>query len=342
MKNRIDTSRRNTPWDKNSNISPTQKFIMETYKENYTRKHPKLLDTNEADIFNSINIENCRHCNSKSIIKYGKTSNKIQRYLCNECNKKFTVMTGTIFENHKISITEWVEFLLDIFNYGSTSLTSKVNKNSINTSIYWLQKVFILLKETQKDIVLEGRVYIDEMFYKVIKSDVKKNNGKELRGLSQNQHCIGIGYDGNNIIAINEGLGKTSKEKTKQAFIQHIKPNSTLIHDEEKSHQILISKLKLKDISYNSNNLKNLEDKDNPLRKINHQCDLIRQFLNMHSGFDRDDLQDYLNLYCFMNSGHKNKLKKVDDLLTLALTTKVTLKYRDLFKIKDNKEHSED
>ena len=59
------------------------------------------------------------------------------------------------------------------------------------------------------------------------------------------------------------------------------------------------------------------------------------QFLNTHSGFDRDDLQDYLNLYCFMNSKPRNKLEKVNILLKLALNTKVTLKYRDLFETKE-------
>ena len=77
---------------------------------------------------------------------------------------------------------------------------------------------------------------------------------------------------------------------------------------------------------------KNKKGNDNPLRPINHQCDLIRQFLNTHSGFDREDLQDYLNLYCFMNSKPRNKLKKVDMLLELAFTTNVDLKYKDLFK----------
>lgn len=77
--------------------------------------------------------------------------------------------------------------------------------------------------------------------------------------------------------------------------------------------------------------LKLKEDKENPLRPINHQCDLIRQFLNSHSGFDREDLQDYLNLYCFINSGHKDKLQKVYEFIELALNTKVTLSYRKLF-----------
>lgn len=93
--------------------------------------------------------------------------------------------------------------------------------------------------------------------------------------------------------------------------------------------------MQLKSESYNSIWLKTKNDQENPLRPINHQCDLIRQFLNTHSGFSREDLQGYLNLYCFMNSGHKNKLEKVEELLLLALTKEVKLKYRDFFKKDD-------
>lgn len=330
MKNRIDSSRQKTPWDgKEQTIIQT--FISKKYKDNYKSKHPKLSETDEKLIINSIEIKKCRYCNSSNIVKRGKNQNDIQRYYCNDCKRRFTPITKTIFENHKIAITEWIEFLLDIFNYGSTTLTSKVNKNSLNTSIYWLHKVFLVLNEYQKEIVLSGNVYIDEMFYKVIKSEIDTKNGKQLRGLSHNQYCIGIGYDSKNVIAVVEGLGKTSTEKTINTFLNRIKIGSKLIHDDEKSHRELVNKLKLKSESYKSSYLKKLEDKDNPLRPINHQCDLIRQFLNAHSGFDRIDLQSYLNLYCFMNSGHKNKLKKVEELLILSLTTCVSLKYRELF-----------
>ena len=66
--------------------------------------------------------------------------------------------------------------------------------------------------------------------------------------------------------------------------------DSKLIHDDEKAHRELVKKLKLVDDSYKSTRLKTKKDNDNPLRPINHQCDLIRQFLNTHSGFDGEDL----------------------------------------------------
>lgn len=338
MKNRIDSSRQSTPWDNQKDITVIEKFVADKYKENYKNKHPKLSETNEAEFINSIIIKNCCYCDSSSIKKNGYTNNKIQRYYCNVCKVSFTPTTNTIFENHKISITEWIEFLLDIFNYGSTTLTSKVNKNALNTSIYWLHKTFLILSDWQNKILLNNKVYIDEMFYSVIKNDIETKDGKKLRGLSHNQYCIGIGYDGSNIIAVVEGLGKTSTDLTWNTFAAHIKEGSKIIHDDEKSHRKLVKDLKLNDENYSSNYLKKLTDNENPLRPINHQCDLIRQFLNTHSGFDREDLQDYLNLYCFMNSRPKNKVKKVSILLELALSTKVSLKYRELFDTKKKTE----
>ena len=68
MKNRIDTSRQKTPWDKIEETSTLQNFIMDKYKESYSRKHPKLQDTNEAILFNSIEIDKCRKCGFSKII----------------------------------------------------------------------------------------------------------------------------------------------------------------------------------------------------------------------------------------------------------------------------------
>lgn len=335
MKNRIDTSRQKIPWDNSKELTVIQSFVMEKYKNDYKFKHPSLSSTNENELLNSIKVNRCKMCSSEKIIKRGKTRNGIQLYYCKKCNRRFTVTTNTIFENHKISITEWINFLLDLFNYGSTTLISKTNKNSINTAIYWLHKTFLVLKDWQNNIELKNNVYIDEMFYKVIKSDIETKNGKQFRGISRNQYCIGIGYDGTNIIAIVECLGKTTKKLTVKTFKNHIKKGSKLIHDDEKSHKELIKELELSSESYNSILLKTKDDKNNPLRPINHQCDLIRQFLNSHSGFERQDLQDYLNLYCFMNSGHKNKLEKVEELLIMALNKDISLAYRDFFEKND-------
>ena len=80
----------------------------------------------------------------------------------------------------------------------------------------------------------------------------------------------------------------------------HIQVGSTLIHDKEKAHKKLVSELALKSVCYASNDTKGLADSENPLDPVNRIHCLLKMFLNAHSGFSRDDLQNYLNLYAFV------------------------------------------
>lgn len=324
-------SRKKTPWDHNNDLSPMESFIKSKYLDSYDYKHPSIKDTKEADLLNSYEVSCCKRCNSLDFKKKGFTKNGIQRYFCNTCKRYFNVLTSTLFDNHKISISEWIEFCLDIFRFESINLTSKTNKNSFTTSKYWLYKLFYIIEDIQDDIVLEGNVYIDETFYPVIESNKIVKDGKKLRGLSKNQICIGIAYDGRYVYARVEGFGKTSQKKTKDTFINHIKAGSHLIHDKEKSHKILIKELKLTDESYDANKLKKYKDKDNPLNPINRQCYLLKRFLRSHSGFDRDDIQCYINLYCFISNPPVNKLEKVEIILNRAIDFTKSLKYRDFY-----------
>ena len=99
----------------------------------------------------------------------------------------------------------------------------------------------------------------------------------------------------------------------------------------EKSHNALVRELHLNSEAYPSVQLKNMPDKDNPLRHVHHKCFLLKAFLNAHAGFDRDDLQNYLNLFAFSMNPPDNMLEKVEHLLTFVLNIKRTLRFRDAF-----------
>ena len=80
--------------------------------------------------------------------------------------------------------------------------------------------------------------------------------------------------------------------------------------------------------------IKKLDDKDNPMNRINHMCSALRKFLDSHPGFNRDELQDYLNLFVFMMSEPKEKLEKVNLLLEMAFKTQKVVKFREYYKKK--------
>jgi transposase-like protein len=335
IKYKRNHSRRRTSWDNLDDLTPLQELIKKRYIEDYNVRHKSIVISSEVSFLNSLDVDSCKLCSSKHIQKYGHTKAGIQRYFCNECKHSFTSITNTIFDNRKIYITEWIEFCLDIFRYERLSVISKTNKNATTTTKYWLKKLFIILENYQDNIILKGdNVYIDETFFTVVESQKILKNGKQLRGLSRNQYCIGIGYDGKNTITIVEGVGKTSQPKTLSTFKNHIEQGSHIIHDKEKSHRILIEQLCLTDEVHDASKCKKMSDKDNPLNPINKQCLYLQKFLKSHPGFNRDDLQDYLNLFCFIVNPPNNKLEKVEILLSSDLNGARTLKYREFYSSK--------
>ena len=331
------SSRRKTPWDAKPGLTPVELFIKSNYLTHYDEKHPHLNQTNEAELINSYPVTECPYCASHKLIRSGFDSNGIQMYRCKDCGRRFTRITGTIFQDHKISVTEWIEYCLDLMGYNSLNATAKVNKNSYTTSKYWMEKIFLLLQSIADEMELSGTVYIDEKMYRAASRDLIEVNGSKLRGISRNQYCIAIGYDGHDTYCYVEGTGKTSIPKTWKAFGAHITPGSKLIHDKEKAHVTLVKRLDLKSTAYDSKGLHGLRDKENPLDPINRQCFLLERFLDAHQGFNRNNLQDYCNLFMFLVNPPLNKLEKIKKLLDSAMTSAVTLKFRECFKV-----HSDD
>jgi hypothetical protein len=324
-------SRRKTPWDGDEELSATQIFLKEQYKARYDDRHGKVSESGETEMINSYVPCKCPFCGGAEFVKRGLTASGVQRYLC-VCKKTFVPTTGTIFDEHKLSISEWIEYCLNLFRYVSINADSWNNKNAFTTSRYWLQKLFLTLERVQDSIVLSGNVWFDETYYRVRSEDVEHNkDGSKLRGISRNQIRIGVATDKVNTLFLVEGNGRASQKKTYETFANRIASNSTLIHDKETAHKKLVKELALNSISYASNDLKGLLDKDNPLYPVNRAHAMMKMFLNSHSSFIRDDLQGYLNLFSLVTNPPDEMLEKVELVIISAFANPKTLRYRDFY-----------
>jgi transposase-like protein len=324
-------SRRITPWDEVVELTPTQSFLKKHYQDHYAERHVVIRDSDETELINSYAPSRCPHCGSEKFKKYGHTTSGVQRYKCS-CRKTFLPTSGTVFDEHRISISEWMEYCLNLFRHVSITVDSWSNKNDYKTSRYWLQKLFLILKSIQDDIVLSGKIWFDETFYTVRSEDiVRKDNGNKLRGLSINQICIGVATDKVRSVLLVEGTGKPSQKKIFTAFGGHIERGATLIHDKESAHRKLVEKLELKSIAYASIDLKKFPDRDNPLNPVNRLHAILKSFLNSHSGFDRQYIQDYLNLFAFVSNPPHEMLEKVEKIINLAFQNPRLLRYRDFY-----------
>ena len=175
-------------------------------------------------------------------------------------------------------------------------------------------------------------VWLDETYYPVIASEVdRKEDGTKYRGLSHNLIFIGAATDKRSIICFVEDTGKPSQKKSFQAFGNHITSGSTLAHDKESAHKRLFSVLDLTSQGYSSKDLKGLKDRDNPLDPVNSLHDSLKKFLNVHTGYSRNNLQDYLNLFAFVRNPPVEPLEKVEKLSLLAFQNPILLHHRDQF-----------
>lgn len=332
-----------TPWDDlpESQITPSQAIAKAAHNGIYAFRHERF--SGDADFFNGYPRSECPHCGSARIKRNGTNRNGVQVYRCMSCGRTSTPITGTIFDNSKLPITAWVDFVLQAISFESIASMTREDRRADTTPPYWMAKVFEVLEGVQDDILLGGRVWIDESFHPVAEKDaVRKPDGKLPRGLSRNQLCIGVGTDasGNNLL-IHEGFGKTNKTKTWDGFGTHIKPGSTLLHDMEHAHSVLVDRLSLESEAYDAKLLKGLPDELNPLQPVNRLCFLLKCFLRAHSGFNRDNVQGYLNLFSVAMNPPADKLEKAAFVLDRAMRCPKTLRFRDFYNVKPRTEGCE-
>ena len=126
-----------------------------------------------------------------------------------------------------------------------------------------------------------------------------------------------------------ERTSKPSRKTTWEALGKHIKPGSKLIHDGDNSHGILVERLHLTEEVHTTSETKGLSDKDNPLDPINNLHSLAKQYMRAHGGYDRDNLQDWMNLIWFVLSEPSNRYEKVDLFIRRAIMSPHVVKFRD-------------
>ena len=328
-------SRRKTPWDEKEQRTPMQEFLYQHYNTHYDDRHPSLSETGETQLINSYVPKVCPYCASETLKMNGHTRNGVQRYKCLICKQTFTPVTRTIFEGHKISLSEWMDYILNIFRYLSINADSWNNRNAFTTSRYWLEKLFLVLESYERSLKFSDQVWLDETFYSVRNENIVRTaEGNKLRGLSSNQMRIGVACDKSRTLCIFEGYGKPSQKKTYESFKGHIAVGSTLIHDKENAHKKLVRELQLNSIAYDSRKIKSLSDKDNPMNRVNRTHYLLKSFLYAHTSFDRDRIQGYQSLFAFAMNPPADHLEKVAILLDLAFHNPKTLRYREFYGVK--------
>ena len=109
------------------------------------------------DFYNQLsNNHHCPHCHSNKICKNGSNSykgNKIQKFICNNCHKNYSIKTNTIWQNTHKSIELWQEYI-ELFSQGLSlrKIVEKMDKKiSLPTAFYWRHKILKFLSKNNDD-----------------------------------------------------------------------------------------------------------------------------------------------------------------------------------------------
>lgn len=322
-----------TPWDgaPPTDITPAQALVAAAHRAAYDDRHARL--EGEGDFFNRYERRRCPRCGSGSIRRHGSDARGVRRWLCRSCGRTFTPATGTIFEGHRIPASDWCEFVIQLLSYDSLAEVTRSNRRSPTTAPYWLAKLFLVLEGVQDGTVLSGRVQIDETFYPVPASEVERGaSGRAKPGFSRNKICIAAATDGLGRAAVAPcGRGKPSGRRALAAYGPHIEPGSTLVHDMENAHNMLVRELGLTSEAHDSRTLRGLPDGDNPLRDVNRLHFLLKAFLDSHKGFDRSRLQGWLDLFSVTVNPPEGAMAKAAMVLDRAMWCPKTLRYREYY-----------
>ena len=111
-----------------------------------------------------------------------------------------------------------------------------------------------------------------------------------------------------------------------------------LIHDGENSRKILIETFGLIEEVHTTKETRNLSDDDNPMELINAVHRSLKRFVRQHPAYDRDDLQDWLNLFWFIYTNHGILMDdKVKKFFLMAILTHKVIGFREIFAKKAEK-----
>ena len=325
------SSLRQFSWSGSKEKGKDELLIESTVLEWYEQKHRKP-SPEEIAFVNSLPVRGCPHCGSGVIARDGRGSNGIQRYVCRGCGRRFNPLTGTVFDSRKIPISEWIEYLLHLFEYHSTKTSATDNRNSETTGGYWLSKVFAVLRGIQRDVVLKGVVHADEKLFDAPNSAKEKarRKGKRARG-DGCQYYVATATDGRSAFFLVMGRSRPSDKACMRTYGKHIAECSLLIHDGEPSHNSFIDALALRSEVHTSAETKGLPDSENPMDPINDIHDKMEKFMAAHPGYDRARLQDWMNLFWFMWCVPGDKMDKVKAFIKLAVSKRIRIKFRDVF-----------
>ena len=251
-------------------------------------------------------------------------------YYCLACGHQFSVTKEPIFENTKIPLRKWflAIYLMTADKRGISALDLS-RKVSIThpTAMVLLKTLRHLMIDDKQKFILEGAVEIDEFF-------VGSSGGTAGRGTSKAKILIALSFDIPNTYTLDEGenedfdpedesyamylrmvhVDNLTSETINRFVSENIHDEAIIITDSYRGYN------KIVDLDFE--HVRQAYDPNNQTYHTLHM--IISNFKSFvlgtyHGGFQRDQLQNYLDEFTFRFNHRKERKLLFDILLELCV-----------------------
>jgi transposase-like protein len=147
----------------------------------------------------------CVHCGSNHVTK----PKKGIRLHCNGCNKNFSVLQGTIFEETRLDLNKWFEIIFLMMNAKMGISAAEISRNvGVKYHTAWYACHRIRCAMVDNEIRLEGLVEFDETYIGGKPRKQYKKEADNIANLSQVTNKRGRGTNKTPIVGAVEKKGQ--------------------------------------------------------------------------------------------------------------------------------------
>jgi transposase-like protein len=183
----------------------------------------------------------CPHCKSVNVGTWSKP-NPLTRYMCDDCDKTFTALTGTPLERLRRR-DAWLDYAQCLADGISLRKAAKRCGIVLDTSFRWRHR-FLELPKGKKATVISGMVEVDETYFLKSQKGARKVTGRKARKRGGKASKPGLSDEHTPVLIARDRTGATTDamlDKVDTANVTaHLAPvvakDTLLISDGEKAY----------------------------------------------------------------------------------------------------------
>ncbi len=273
----------------------------------------------------------CLHRGSSNTKKNGIYDvHKLQRYLCKDCGRTHTAMTGTTLHyiHRKDELLRYVSTVKQRISLDKASDRHRICKETAHS---WRHKILESLKVVEKDSYLFGSIQNDECYIPFsekgsaeVEKPRKRGSDRKQRGIGGELVCILTSFGNQSGESMElAGMGRltsSSVEKILGPLVRKQRKNRKLFFctDGSKAFPLFVKKKNLLLKVVKSNNQKHKTESGAHFQKANNRHSIFKKWLHHYNGVVSKYLEGHIHLFRIINK-IKNFKEPIQSMLNFVL-----------------------